>query len=49
MAVSSAFAKTGLMRRITFYGNTVWYGLQGEEHHHFYLEEKDLLLDIPPG
>lgn len=41
------FCASGLLRRVPIYGNTAWYELQGEDHHHFYVEEEDRLLDIP--
>lgn len=41
------FCTTGLLRRVPIYGNTTWYELQGENHHHFYVEEEDRLVDIP--
>ncbi|REG38963.1 transcriptional repressor [Paracoccus versutus] len=43
------FCETGLVRRVPAYGNTVWYEMKGEDHHHFYIEEEDRLLDIPAG
>ncbi|MFT3688946.1 Fur family transcriptional regulator [Paenirhodobacter sp.] len=42
------FCASGLMRRVPIYGNTAWYELRGEDHHHFYVEDEDRLLDIPP-
>lgn len=42
-----SFCATGLLRRVPIYGNTAWYELQGEDHHHFYVEEEDRLVDIP--
>lgn len=41
------FCAKGLLRRVPIYGNTAWYELQSEDHHHFYVEEEDRLVDIP--
>ncbi|RWR27543.1 hypothetical protein D2T29_18470 [Sinirhodobacter populi] len=42
------FRASRLLRRVPVYGNTSCYELLGGDHHRFYVEKEDRLLDIPP-
>lgn len=42
------FSEAGLLREIALYGSTVWYDTNTGSHFHFYVADKDELVDIPP-
>lgn len=41
------FSEAGLLREIALYGSTVWYDTNTGPHYHFYVMDRDELLDIP--
>ncbi len=41
------FSEVGLLREVVTNGNHTYYDTNTDEHHHFYLEERDQLIDIP--
>jgi Fur family iron response transcriptional regulator len=41
------FAKHGLLREIALYGGKLWYHTKTGPHFHFYIEDKDELVDVP--
>ena len=41
------FSQAGLLREIALYGSTVWYDTNTGSHYHFYVADKDQLVDIP--
>ena len=41
------FSEVGLLREVVTNGNHTYYDTNTAEHHHFYLEERDQLIDIP--
>jgi Fur family iron response transcriptional regulator len=41
------FAEHGLVREIALYGATIWYDTKVGPHFHFYLDDRDQLVDIP--
>lgn len=41
------FSEAGLLREIALYGSTVWYDTNTGPHYHFYIADRDELLDIP--
>ena len=41
------FSEAGLLREIALYGSTVWYDTNTGPHYHFYLTDRDELVDIP--
>ena len=41
------FVGHGLLREIAVYGGRLWYHTKTGPHFHFYLEDKDELVDIP--
>ncbi len=42
------FSEAGLLREIALYSSTVWYDTNTGPHYHFYLEDSEQLVDIPP-
>jgi len=40
------FSQAGLLREIALYSSTVWYDTNTGPHYHFYLEDRDELVDI---
>ena len=42
------FSQAGLLREIALYSSTVWYDTKTGPHYHFYLEDSEQLVDIPP-
>ena len=41
------FTQAGLLREIAVYGSRIWYDTNTGPHFHFYVEDKDELLDVP--
>jgi len=41
------FAAHGLVREIALYGSRLWYDTKTGPHFHFYIEDRDELIDIP--
>lgn len=41
------FSEAGLLREIALYGSTVWYDTNTGPHYHFYVADRDELIDIP--
>ena len=41
------FSEAGLLREIAVYGSRIWYDTNTGPHFHFYVEDRDQLLDIP--
>ncbi len=41
------FAAHGLVREIALYGSRLWYDTKTGPHYHFYIEDRDELIDIP--
>lgn len=41
------FSEAGLLREIAVYGSRIWYDTNTGPHFHFYVEDKDELLDVP--
>jgi Fur family transcriptional regulator, iron response regulator len=41
------FADHGLLREIALYGGTTWYDTKTGPHFHFFIEERQELIDIP--
>jgi len=41
------FSDAGLLREIAVYGSRIWYDTNTGPHFHFYVEDRDQLLDIP--
>ena len=41
------FSEAGLLREIAVYGSRIWYDTNTGPHFHFYLENRDELMDIP--
>ena len=41
------FAAHGLVREIALYGSRLWYDTKTGPHYHFYIEDRDELVDIP--
>jgi len=41
------FSQAGLLREIALYGSTVWYDTNTGSHYHFYVADRDELVDIP--
>ena len=41
------FSEAGLLREIAVYGSRIWYDTNTGPHYHFYVEDRDQLLDIP--
>jgi Fur family transcriptional regulator, iron response regulator len=41
------FSQAGLLREIALYGSTVWYDTNTGSHYHFYVSDRDELVDIP--
>ena len=41
------FSEAGLLREIALYGSTVWYDTNTGPHYHFYIADRDELVDIP--
>jgi Fur family iron response transcriptional regulator len=43
------FHEAGLIRKVPVYGATAYYDTKLDEHHHFHVEDDDLLIDVPDG
>ncbi|MBA2126960.1 transcriptional repressor [Hyphomicrobium methylovorum] len=43
------FTSAGLVRRLSIDGQKTWYDTNTTEHHHFYCEEDDCIVDIEDG
>jgi Fur family iron response transcriptional regulator len=43
------FTDAGLMRRLAIDGPRTWFDTNVSEHHHFYVEDDDAIVDIPDG
>lgn len=43
------FAEAGLIRRVTLNGGRTYFDTDAGDHHHFYVEAEDRIIDIPPG
>ncbi len=41
------FSDAGLLREIAVYGSRIWYDTNTGPHFHFYVEDRDELLDVP--
>ncbi len=41
------FSDAGLLREIAVYGSRIWYDTNTGPHCHFYVEDRDELLDVP--
>jgi len=41
------FTQVGLLREVVTNGNHTFYDTNTADHHHFYWEEQDMLIDIP--
>lgn len=41
------FSEASLLREIAVYGSRIWYDTNTGPHCHFYVEDKDELLDVP--
>lgn len=41
------FSEAGLLREIAVYGSRIWYDTNTGPHVHFYVEDRDELLDVP--
>ena len=42
------FTSAGLLKRLTVDSGRIWYDTNIHDHHHFYLAEQEILLDIDP-
>ena len=42
------FTAAGLLKRLTVDTGRIWYDTNIHDHHHFYLPEQEILLDIDP-
>ena len=42
------FTAAGLLKRLTVDTGRIWYDTNVRDHHHFYLPEQEILLDIDP-
>ncbi|MBM3609749.1 MAG: transcriptional repressor [Alphaproteobacteria bacterium] len=42
------FSEAGLVREIALYGSTVWYDTNTGPHYHYYVADRNELVDIPP-
>ncbi|MCX8506250.1 MAG: Fur family transcriptional regulator [Alphaproteobacteria bacterium] len=42
------FTAVGLLKRLTVDTGRIWYDTNIHDHHHFYLPEQEILLDIDP-
>ena len=43
------FAETGLVRRVALNGERTYFDTDTGDHHHFYVDAEDRIIDIPPG
>lgn len=43
------FHEAGLIRKVPIYGAVAYYDTNLDEHHHFHVEDDDLLIDVPDG
>nr|WP_280176743.1 Fur family transcriptional regulator [Rhodoplanes serenus] len=42
------FTEVGLLRQVAVDGSKTYFDTNVSEHHHFFLEDKNALVDIPP-
>ena len=42
------FVEGGLVRRVSVNGERTYFDTDPGDHHHFYVEAEDLLIDVPP-
>ncbi|CAM5772081.1 transcriptional repressor [Bosea minatitlanensis] len=45
----SQFDEAGLIRRVSVSGGKAYYDTDTGDHHHFYIEAEDRIIDIEPG
>ncbi|WP_449256013.1 iron response transcriptional regulator IrrA [Bosea sp. (in: a-proteobacteria)] len=45
----SQFDEAGLIRKVCVNGGKAYYDTDAGDHHHFYIEAEDRIIDIPPG
>ncbi|EJF91271.1 iron response transcriptional regulator IrrA [Bartonella tamiae] len=43
------FTQAGLLRIIAVEGSKTWFDTNTSDHHHFYLEDENRIIDIPHG
>ncbi len=43
------FREIGLIHRVPVYGETAYFDTETSHHHHFYIANKDRLIDVPNG
>ncbi|MBR2118071.1 MAG: Fur family transcriptional regulator [Pseudomonadota bacterium] len=43
------FADAGLLRRVTVSGDLTYFDTNAGEHHHFYIEAENRIIDVPEG
>jgi Fur family transcriptional regulator, iron response regulator len=42
------FTEVGLLRQVTVDGSKAYFDTNNTEHHHFYIEDRHELVDVPP-
>jgi Fur family transcriptional regulator, iron response regulator len=43
------FTEVGLLRQVAIDGSKTYFDTNNAEHHHFFIEDRDDLIDIPPS